>query len=112
MGADGCCRLRLSGCVFRDTEAVSSVFFDNPIKLQPAGAHINAHIISVAFEIEFPSGRAACLTGSEGTDAEVCGFVLLRWTRSVATNHTGGELCNCAAGRSKSWAEHGCDWVA
>ena len=53
LGADGCCRLRLSGCVFRDTEAVSTVFFDNPIKLQPAGAHINAHIISVVFEIEF-----------------------------------------------------------
>ncbi len=53
--ADGCCRLRLSGCVFRDTEAVSSAFFNNPIELQPAGVHIDAHIISVAFEIEFPA---------------------------------------------------------
>jgi hypothetical protein len=30
------------------------VFFDNPIKLQPAGAHINAHVNTVGFEIEFP----------------------------------------------------------
>jgi hypothetical protein len=32
--------LRLSGCVFRGTEAVSGAFFTNPIELQPAAARM------------------------------------------------------------------------
>jgi hypothetical protein len=54
VSADGYYRFRLSAHILPDTEAVSSAFFDNPIKLQPAGAHINAHVNTVGFEIEFP----------------------------------------------------------
>ena len=41
--ADEYCRLRLSGCIHPGTEAAPSELFANPIKLQPAGAHVILH---------------------------------------------------------------------